>query len=792
MTAIRARLQAMLPSLSWDRRDAASAALLALLLACMPLALGNIRWLASDARLWWVTALGALWGLALALFVRRPGVAVVLIALGGAVVIVQIRSHALPPLQPALRELTVAGHWLISRLVALVGQPQALYKLPPTPTMPEWRAAWERLQLYGWNLQADLPPALTPANWEIGLTLLGSLIGLLVWMAAALAVWARLQRGAMWPGLTLAMGVVAGSLTNTWEGWYLLVIGMAAGMLLVGDAALRRHERIWRREPGWQPDSLPYGLAADWWGASARIALGVGAAMVLATVITSPDFHDWMHDTFTTERTGDGAGEGTAYSGQASRIPTWPRAHLLGTGPELGEALVMAVQVADSPPTRFYWRATSYDEYTGQGWFSNTTYEDRDSPWPGSTDPPPDYALLRQSFRTTHPLRRVYAAGRIVQITQPIRGEWLTAHPYEMVAAWSTISISAYEVRSWVPTGTPDQLRTASEDYPTWIVDSYLALPESLPPRVGALAQEITADQPTAYDRALALQAYLRTYPYTLDLPAPPDDRDVVDAFLFEWQEGYCDYYASAMVVMARSVGLPARLAVGYATGAYDPETDRYYVTQADAHSWPEVYFLHYGWIPFEPTAARPVPGEPLTAEPWAPSRGEEAASHEAAEAPFQVTPARGWLLLIVPAALAVGVGGAALISAVRMWRRRRLPPEAIIAWLYATLAARGQRLGLSLSSSQTPHELLAALRGELARRTGHPPRWGGDWAARLANATQVASLIVALYADDRYSPRPIARPAADAALDAWPVLDHALWVYWLAGERIAITDGAT
>ncbi len=105
------------------------------------------------------------------------------------------------------------------------------------------------------------------------------------------------------------------------------------------------------------------------------------------------------------------------------------------------------------------------------------------------------------------------------------------------------------------------------------MTNNYLSLPDELPQRVIDLAHSLTAGQPTVYDQALALQTYLRTIPYTLGLPAPSTDADVVDSFLFDLKRGYCDYYASAMVVMARSVDIPARLAVGYAAGSYDART---------------------------------------------------------------------------------------------------------------------------------------------------------------------------------------------------------------------------
>ena len=125
----------------------------------------------------------------------------------------------------------------------------------------------------------------------------------------------------------------------------------------------------------------------------------------------------------------------------------------------------------------------------------------------------------------------------------------------------------------------------------------------------------MTGSEPTPYDRVRSIERYLRTFPYTLDVPHPPASRDLVDYFLFDLKEGYCDYYASAMVVLARAAGIPARLAIGYASGDYNEKSRRFMVTGADAHSWVEVDFPNTGWVPFEPTASRPL----LEAEPSQP-----------------------------------------------------------------------------------------------------------------------------------------------------------------------------
>jgi len=102
------------------------------------------------------------------------------------------------------------------------------------------------------------------------------------------------------------------------------------------------------------------------------------------------------------------------------------------------------------------------------------------------------------------------------------------------------------------------------------------------------------------------VETFLRRFKYTLDVKAPPPDRDAVDFFLFDLKEGYSDYFASAMVVMLRLQGIPARLAMGYVSGKFDNTTRKFVVTEEEAHSWPEVYFPNFGWVPFEPSSYRP------------------------------------------------------------------------------------------------------------------------------------------------------------------------------------------
>jgi transglutaminase-like putative cysteine protease len=787
------RLSTMLNTRGWTAREWVNrnlrvGILAAILLVCLPLALASAEWLQSNALLWQMLLLGALVGLLIAQTRWKLAIALPVIVLGGLLAVTQYSSRALPPLAPAVRELGMGIAWLAALLfrglAVLIWPDREHPPLAPPPDFPEWRAAGERLWLYGWNLGADWPLALVPRRWESGQILLGSALGLMVWLVAALAVWLLLRRRSAWGALILVAVPLAYSVYRTWDGWALLVVAVIAGALLAGDSSLRRLERRWGM------GSSPYGLTLDWWVWAGMMTAAAAVLMGIAIKLTDPAFHEWLRDTFSPAQAAEGEGSRPARSSDEPTAGVWPRQHLLGSGPDLAETPVMSVRTPDVPPAPFYWRAGSYDEYTGQGWIQNpapSTQIEVRTLWPTSLRPPPHYALLRQSYRLEAPTRQIYAVGRPVRLTLPADGDWSDPWGADLFQVRAVTAQAAYEAISWVPTATPDELRAASTSYPEWAVDVYLALPEELPERVSDLAEAITADAPTAYDKALALQHYLRSYEYNLDLPAPPADRDVVDYFLFDLKQGYCDYYATAMVVMARSAGIPARLAVGYATGEYDPELEAYQVTQADAHSWVEVYFPEYGWIRFEPTATLPEAGAGYTLdwEDWPddmqtaelfPLENVELETDEAAAFRF-------WPLLAALGGL-VGLGGViGGALAYQRWRLRQGTPEEIAERLYARLLGWGRRLGLSLSATLTPDEFLSAFRQELGIRAARAPDWGGDWEEQRRQIEQTAGALIRLYAEGCYSPRKPTEAQVERVLADWGKLSRTLWGLWLAGS---------
>jgi transglutaminase-like putative cysteine protease len=164
-----------------------------------------------------------------------------------------------------------------------------------------------------------------------------------------------------------------------------------------------------------------------------------------------------------------------------------------------------------------------------------------------------------------------------------------------------------YRVQVDESVATEEQLRDDADTYPDWVTP-YLRLPAGYRPidtlrRIHDLAVQVTAKAANPYDRAAAIEQYLRdNYTYTLTPGAPPTGMDPEGYFLFTARAGYCQYFATAMADMLRSIGIPTRLVNGYGPGSYDAQQRRFVVRESDAHTWPEVYFPSYGWIAFEPT----------------------------------------------------------------------------------------------------------------------------------------------------------------------------------------------
>lgn len=207
-----------------------------------------------------------------------------------------------------------------------------------------------------------------------------------------------------------------------------------------------------------------------------------------------------------------------------------------------------------------------------------------------------DRAALERALPTQ--TRIVRESGDILTVTRntPSAPDILALRSATRLKAGAT-----YEVLSSVSIATVVDLRADTTNYPKWVTDNYLQLPNNLPQRVRDLGQQLAANNNNTFDKAVAVAEYLKTgYRETYGIDSPPVNVDAVDYFLFTSKAGYSDYFASAMTILLRSAGVPARLAVGYGPGLFDEQSSTFTVRIGDAHSWPEVFFPSYGWITFE------------------------------------------------------------------------------------------------------------------------------------------------------------------------------------------------
>ncbi len=299
----------------------------------------------------------------------------------------------------------------------------------------------------------------------------------------------------------------------------------------------------------------------------------------------------------------------------------------LGTGGAQGDDIVFTVQAQGGRPenVRFYWKARNFDLYDGTQWKTSpakTTLVPTNE-WPFLYPPYKARQEVTLSFTpNVTSLRNLYAPGLPLQISRNVEvlSEQQADGTTDVIAMTANPSLrggEVFRVRSWVSAPTVLGLKVAPTTYPDEIKKLYLQLPANLPARIPALAREITKGSANTYEQVMAITDWLRkNITYADTIPSVPQGRDIIDWFLFDLRRGYCNYYATSEVIMLRSLGIPARLAVGYAEGKSEQTGDLFTVRRRDSHAWPEVYFPGYGWIEFEPTASLPGTILPVGTDP--------------------------------------------------------------------------------------------------------------------------------------------------------------------------------
>jgi transglutaminase-like putative cysteine protease len=432
----------------------------------------------------------------------------------------------------------------------------------------------------------------------------------------------------------------------------------------------------------------------------------------------------------------------------------------------LGNTVVMRVR-AQRPS---YWIGETFDTWDGQNWkvpvknVPVTLYSGSPFPVPPSVDSPqvnnPEAAQSDlQTFYLAQPSPNlIFHADDAADVWFPARNIYLSGHD-TIVSPIALGPGAIYTVRSLVDTPTPAQLE-ADKGTPASTETSAqkkklradLQLPHPYP-RVRALAERITAKKTTTDAKIQALISWMGTHThYSTDIPPLPAGEDTVDEFLFGNRTGFCEQISTAMAVMLRSIGIPAREAVGYVPGSYNPITDLYEVQGKDAHAWVQVWFAHYGWQSFDPTAvvplANPSPGSALI--------------HDA-----------GRVLDRLPLIPLGVILAAAIVTALalRWWRRRPA------TWALA-VARRMERTGARSGRPRQPGETLTEYASVLDDRAGDA---SGTWRALAWMVEASAYGLTEPSADERRQAEEVSRSTR---------LDRRRALVGTAGSRPAAVPG--
>lgn len=322
--------------------------------------------------------------------------------------------------------------------------------------------------------------------------------------------------------------------------------------------------------------------------------------------------------------TGSAMGEGTGTT--VRTIGYGQNDERLGGGFALDDTVVFRVNAKRGQ----YWRGESKEIYTGKGWVSidhqlNKTFrysENYDSKvavrkfdWDVKKEEREATVTMVSDIRFWH----FFYPGELIHIDENDVHFYSNIDEYQYLIDYVSgkvgttnndgkpLLLQEYTFTYNSPTFVIDQLKNAPADDPEHIREVYLQLP-SMPERVGQLALEITEPYDNRYEKVKAIEAYFSKNGFeyeTSDVAIPNDDQDYVDQFLFETQKGYCDNFSTSMIVMLRTLDIPARWVKGFTQGeVVDRQVDynTYEISNTNAHSWVEVYFPTVGWVPFEPT----------------------------------------------------------------------------------------------------------------------------------------------------------------------------------------------
>jgi transglutaminase-like putative cysteine protease len=405
--------------------------------------------------------------------------------------------------------------------------------------------------------------------------------------------------------------------------WFLAFFAFIA-LLLLGRLQFLQNKQSWReRRIFLSPDnsvdlSSSMAIAAGLiilvaWTIPASVS-SMNAAVKTWNRVTKPwhEFTERMENAVSALESPSGSKRGEFFGSELS----------LGRGFPLSDLVMFEVETPNLPfeqkPPRYYWRGRTYDRFVNGQWYTSGTVREDYSP--GVVNPF-NVAVLEKApahfvFNTGKTnFSLLYSPAQPIWVSRPGVTFAVPAGGGKDIVAWHAYPAlrggETYQIDAILTNPDRRQLQEAGTTYPDWVTQKYLQLPKDFSPRIQGLAKEITAEAQTPFEKAILVTRYLReNLTYSQTIPDSPRNANPLEWVLFDLKQAYCVYYASAEVLMLRSVGVPARMAVGFTQGERDGNT--YVVRRLNSHAWPEVYFPGIGWVEFEPTAGQAPLDRPL------------------------------------------------------------------------------------------------------------------------------------------------------------------------------------
>jgi len=428
---------------------------------------------------------------------------------------------------------------------------------------------------------------------------------LVAWLIGYISTWFVLRRNNPWVAVVLGLVVIMFNLTNLPDSYYIyFILYFFAATLFIAVTRMTARPSDAEHSANYSGSSLLY------LGVSLLIITAIAASISWVTPqARATSLQNWIATSMPWQNNFLGSkanifGSVPAKTGinTSSTLEDLPFRQSWHQGDDI-EFVVVSTRPS-------YWRMNAYDTYESWGWTNGLASRvslEANMPWTDAVTPD-NQEMMENAVVTGIRTDVLFTNGGFISSDISVRLNFdMEKDILSVVSVRMLESGEQYVVTSYFSTADENDLSGAVGTYPSTITSTYLQLPNDFSEDIRLLSENITREAATPYAKVKAILNYLARFSYKLDVEVAPEGVDNVEYFLFTQKSGYCLHFASAAAVMLRSVGIPARLAVGYLPGDASKTPFQYILRDKYYHAWPQVYFAGYGWVDIEATPAGPA-----------------------------------------------------------------------------------------------------------------------------------------------------------------------------------------